>query len=104
VLAIEIGAKLLVLRSRGQHVSNAARGAEQDEHDNDSPCDLEGARRKRNGRGGRGDGRGPNAVIGRAGQTPVARYSSASVLAIKKKSYLKAAQRRPFVSINSLSG
>jgi hypothetical protein len=29
--------------SRGQHVSNAACGAEQDERDDEAPCDLKGA-------------------------------------------------------------
>ena len=29
--------------SRGQHVSNSAGGAEQDERDDEAPCDLEGA-------------------------------------------------------------
>ena len=29
--------------SRGQHVSNAAGGAEQDERDDEAPCDLKGA-------------------------------------------------------------
>ena len=33
--------------SRGQNVSNAAGGAEQDERDNETPCDLEGAAGKR---------------------------------------------------------
>jgi hypothetical protein len=33
--------------SRGQHVSNAACGAEQDERDDEAPCDLKGAASKR---------------------------------------------------------
>ena len=39
--------------SRGQHVSNSAGGAEQDERDDEAPCDLEGAASTRWPRGRR---------------------------------------------------
>jgi hypothetical protein len=67
--------------SRGQHVSNAAGGAEQDERDDEAPY-LEGAASAR-WPSGPWCSRGSNGVIDRIGQIQAARHRSASVLVIQ---------------------